>query len=320
MMFELSIFNLFLLTALGFVGSYLYLRPTMRSAQDVAEDLSFIAGSQESQSFKAAKKVCDSTKRGLRASSASIKLDDELGQMGLLTGAQRTIYTLRRQLTPFVAAAVFVSTRLLFFPGTLAALVFTGLIGLAAGYLYEKYRLKKLKDNFKREIEFFLPIVMERIVMAVQSGFDVFASVKVILDLDENQDSKKEPGYNSSDPVSRLLSIAYSLTESGLAFEQSLKEVSSKVNNSALRHAFIYLALAQKEGGELIMPLRELSDSTQLYYQESVEEQIAAMPARATLPLLCTFLGLIIFFLTAPLLQVTDITNKARPEAQGGPR
>ena len=86
------------------------------------------------------------------------------------------------------------------------------------------------------------------------------------------------------------------------------------VECSALRHAFIHLAMAYREGGELIMPLRELSDSTQLYFQESVEEDIAKMPAKATLPLLLTFAGLIICFVTVPLVQVLDMTSNAIPK------
>jgi hypothetical protein len=101
------------------------------------------------------------------------------------------------------------------------------------------------------------------------------------------------------------------LTEAGLGFEQSLREVSGIVNCSALRHAFIHLAVAQKEGGELVMPLKELSDATQLYYQESIEEDIAKLPVKATMPLVCTFAGLIICFITAPLLQVISLTSQA---------
>jgi hypothetical protein len=103
----------------------------------------------------------------------------------------------------------------------------------------------------------------------------------------------------------------YRLTEKGLTFEQSLKDVAELVPSSGVRHAFIHLGLAQKQGGELIKPLRELSDSTQIFYQESIEEDIAKLPVRATLPLLCTFLGLMICFITGPFVQVMTMTKEA---------
>jgi len=70
------------------------------------------------------------------------------------------------------------------------------------------------------------------------------------------------------------------------------------------------LGLAQAEGGELVRPLRELSDATQMYYQESVEEEIARLPAKAVMPLVVTFAGLIICFLTIPLVQVGAMMEK----------
>jgi hypothetical protein len=105
-----------------------------------------------------------------------------------------------------------------------------------------------------------------------------------------------------------LLAQVIKLCESGLSFEQSLREVADSVKSNALRHSFIHLAVAQKEGGELIYPLRELSDATQLYFQESIEEDIAKMPIKATMPLLLTFAGLIISFMTGPVVQILNVS------------
>jgi hypothetical protein len=99
------------------------------------------------------------------------------------------------------------------------------------------------------------------------------------------------------------------LTESGLGFNRALCDVAELVPSTALKHAFIHLAVAYEEGGELVMPLRELSDATQLYYQEVVEEKIATLPVKATMPLICTFAGLILFFITTPLLQVMNVLS-----------
>ena len=106
---------------------------------------------------------------------------------------------------------------------------------------------------------------------------------------------------------------AYKLTEAGLPFSDALEYVAEKIESSPLRHAFIHLGVAHKEGGEIVAPLRELSDSTQLYFQESIEEEIAKMPVKATAPLLCTFAGLLIFFLASPLVQIISFIAKAKP-------
>jgi hypothetical protein len=75
-------------------------------------------------------------------------------------------------------------------------------------------------------------------------------------------------------------------------------------SSSPVKHALAHLALAYKQGGEVVRPLKELSDATQTQYQESVEEEIAKLPVRAVLPLMLTFTGLIICFLTVPVVQV----------------
>jgi hypothetical protein len=88
------------------------------------------------------------------------------------------------------------------------------------------------------------------------------------------------------------------------------------VECGAVRHCFIHLAVAHEEGGELVMPLKELSDSTQLYYQETVDEEIAKLPVKATMPLLLTFAGLILLFLTSPLVQVTKLFSSTSTLSQ----
>jgi hypothetical protein len=79
---------------------------------------------------------------------------------------------------------------------------------------------------------------------------------------------------------------------------------------SSVKHACIHLGLAYRQGGEIVRPLKELSDATQVAYQETVEEQIAKLPVKAVLPLVLTFTGLIVCFLTVPLMQVGSLTKE----------
>ncbi|MCB0337330.1 MAG: type II secretion system F family protein, partial [Bdellovibrionales bacterium] len=152
-----------------------------------------------------------------------------------------------------------------------------------------------------------LPMVMERIVMAIQTGLDIIAGITTLVEL-----QAKLPD-TPMDPVTRLLELAMSLSKAGMRFDEALREVAQAVDSSALRHAFVHLAMAQQDGGELVMPLRELSDATQLYYQETVDEEVARMPIKATLPLVLTFAGLIICFITSPLMQIINLTKEMTP-------
>lgn len=237
--------------------------------------------------------------------------DAESGDGRQRCAVQREQY--QHRATWIVIGVAVVGARLMWgVPSTIGG--FAALFSAAAGvgYVAAEARMRRIKKAHLRKIEFLLPVVMERVVMAVQAGHDVLSAIKVLLDLEERNRTADSRAV-AEDAVTALLRKVYSLAESGRGLEQSLQEVASGLHCPALRHAFIHLAQAHREGGELIMPLRELSDATQLYYQETLEEEIAKMPVKATLPLLCTFTGLIILFLTAPLMQVMNITMKAMP-------
>lgn len=165
---------------------------------------------------------------------------------------------------------------------------------------------RRLVHHHRWQIDYYLPMVMERLVMAVEAGLDLIPAFHAVVEIEEQES-------DHTDPITALLAEVCRYVDSGIGFPEALALVESRASGSALKHAFVHLALAYQEGGEIIYPLRELSDASQIQFQETLEEEIAKMPVRATLPLLCTFAGLIISFLTAPLIQVLAITQQAHP-------
>ena len=284
--------GLIVLTGLTLTGAGLMRRGAVRSAEDVLRDLSE-ADSDEGDESQLAR-------------HARAQLSDPLTKAGLFTEQERSDFTRRGRLFPLIGAAVGVLAKLLLVPGDLSLLCILGLMGLAAGYLVAQSRLRRRTAEYTQALEFYLPVVMERLVMAVQSGLDILAALGAIIELERSALGGDERRF---DPITRLFAVVHRLAERGLTFGQALEEVAAGVECGAVRHCFIHLAVAHEEGGELVMPLKELSDSTQLYYQESVDEQIAKLPVKATLPLLCTFSGLILFFLTSPLMQLMKLAN-----------
>jgi len=161
-----------------------------------------------------------------------------------------------------------------------------------------------------------LPAIVERIVMAVHAGLDIIPAIERIVQL-EHKECKRLA--RKPDPVSLILENVLNRYYSGARLEEALEEHARASNSTAIRHTFIHLAIAHREGGELIMPLRELSDATQLMYQEEVEEAINTLPVRATIPLVLTFAGLILCFLATPVIQVLNISQQQSQELSHGP-
>lgn len=269
------------IVAIGTLGFTLLLRRERRAAIDVVRDL------------QASKQESSSPPRPIQ--SASLKT----------AGTRKQVVFFLAGLAVPVLVTLFVN------PSQIEKAIPFALLGAGLGFIAGRPRQAKHSKKDIRELEFHLPLVMERIVMGVEAGLDVIPAIQAISELEDEQSSEFQ---SSSDPVTELLKRVTRLTDGGIRFENSLRDIAKEVPCNALRHAFIHLGLAYKEGGELIYPLRELSDSVQIYFQESVENEIAKLPVKATLPLLLTFCGLIIIFLTAPLLQVMDLASKAMPQ------
>lgn len=175
--------------------------------------------------------------------------------------------------------------------------------GALMAEMYWQARCRTAKRRYIRSLEFYLPTVMERVVMAVGAGFDILPALS-------------EAARDSNDPVSRLLHKATGFMNAGLGLEDSLKAAMGSVECPVIKHACVHLGLAYRQGGELVRPLRELGDSTQSYYQESVEEEIAKLPVKAVMPLVLTFAGLLLCFLTVPIIQLGSFSAKVQHESE----
>jgi Flp pilus assembly protein TadB len=170
-------------------------------------------------------------------------------------------------------------------------------IGVVLGELYHRGRRVGEQKLLTKRLEFFLPTAMERMVMAVAAGLDIIPALA-------------EAARMSTDPVSDVFRKIVALSEGGLRVEQAITLVADEVPSSAVKHALVHLGLAYKQGGEVVRPLKELSDATQTHYQDTVEEEIAKLPVKAVVPLVLTFTGLIICFLTVPIMQVKTSLEK----------
>jgi Flp pilus assembly protein TadB len=198
-----------------------------------------------------------------------------------------------RLVARLLGASVFAAFGLCLRHATPAHIVVYALLGAVLADIATKGQSKRKEKTLARRLEFALPMAMERVVMAVGSGLDILPALS-------------EVARKSTDPVSELFCRIVSLSESGMRVEHALQIVADGSPSSSVKHAFVHLGLAYKQGGEVIRPLKELSDATQTHYQERVEEEIAKLPVKAVLPLIITFTGLIICFLTGPIVQVGE--------------
>lgn len=168
----------------------------------------------------------------------------------------------------------------------------------------------EFNELVEKEIEFYLPLTLERLIMLIRAGHDISSALVRIVA--EEAGSPHKPN-----PVVLILSEIISLTENGVSLGKAINNVANSIDSYVVKHALIYILISHQEGGEVINPLSELSDSIQVQLQDRVEEEIAKMPIKATVPLLCTFAGLIICFLTGPLIKFMAIVAETNPTISG---
>lgn len=196
-----------------------------------------------------------------------------------------------------IGAALVCAVRLSLFSFSVAGILVSLVVGAFGGELFYSRRKENRATLRLRKMDFYLPTVMERIVMGVGSGLDVIPALR-------------EAARGGHDPISQLFQWIVALSERGTPVEEAFEMASRQRVTSSVKHACIHLSLAYRQGGEIVRPLKELSDATQVAYQEGIEEQIAKLPVKAVVPIVLTFTGLIVCFLTVPLMQVGSITKK----------
>lgn len=156
--------------------------------------------------------------------------------------------------------------------------------------------LRRRRRAYQQRVLLHLPLVMERIVMACEAGLDTIPALLSLADVD--------------DPVSQAFQrAAQRVSAGGVSLERALHEVADKMSSPIFRHAAVHVALAHEQGGALSGSLRELSDATQQLFEQSIDEDIATLPVKATAPLLCVFAGLLLIFVSVPLVQMSRVAD-----------
>jgi Flp pilus assembly protein TadB len=186
---------------------------------------------------------------------------------------------------------------------TILLLVFAG----ASVVLLQNRLRARAAQRELASIDFHLPLVMEEVVMGVQAGLDIVPALARVL-------SNAEQSSTKLNPVLCVFKEILDACEHGQSFRAALQAARKKQRSSAFSHALLHLSVAHTDGGNLVEVLRELAEATQRSFEESMEEMLATMPARAVMPLIMTFAGLMIFFLAVPLVQVLESLRKAMPQ------
>lgn len=176
------------------------------------------------------------------------------------------------------------------------------------GVLVNRKNEKKEAAKALRDLEISLPMTLEKLLMCIESGLDIYPAIEKLVAYENLRRQKEEPHPKLE--INIILENVVKMVQSGIALESAFENVAGRYNSPILKHAFIHLTLSHKEGGEIAKPLRELSDATNQYVKDAILEDIAKLPAKATVPMLLTFMGLLVCFLATPLISILLMIQK----------
>lgn len=163
--------------------------------------------------------------------------------------------------------------------------VFGFLIGLQIPFSILDRRIKARSED----ILFFLPLVVEQIVIGVSSGLDAGPCIQRVVQMADERDSHN--------PVTELLKHTQTYVKSGVSMGDALVEVGRLSGHTELKHTFMSLSQVSKHGGEITRQLQELADSVAAQRETKIEAKIRKLELEATGPVGLVFLGFMLILM-----------------------
>jgi Flp pilus assembly protein TadB len=158
------------------------------------------------------------------------------------------------------------------------------------GTRYGQLRLESEKKSNDIETLFYLPIVIEQLVIGVSSALDIGPCIKRVLEMAADRDRQN--------PVILLLEQAMIRVRAGQSLDEALVEVGELRGLQELSLAFNAIGQSSRHGGEVARQLQELSDGIIVQREAQVEGMIKALEVKATLPVALAFIGFLALLFT----------------------
>jgi Flp pilus assembly protein TadB len=207
-------------------------------------------------------------------------LNDQLFHAGIFSDAERRTFHIWKQLIFCLAVGVGALLGNLVSP---TFLLIGGFLGLLIGIQAPRSSLQRAIERRGEEIMFFLPLVIEQLVIGVSSSLDIGPCIKWIVSMADERDSHN--------PVTELLRYAQQYMKSGVSLEEALLEVGSLAGHTELNHVFMSLSQVTKHGGEITRQLQELANAVAAQREARIEGKIRKLELAATGPVALVFVS-----------------------------
>lgn len=179
------------------------------------------------------------------------------------------------------------------------------LVGLYFALVFVWAWLSYCSDAYQRRVLFGLPIVIESLILLVESGLGILPAIQRVV---------KSSSFKHN-PSLLYFNQAYQLSASGLSFKDALEEVSKSCEHKALKHVLVHLDISHAEGGEIVPALKNLSSHTYTEWKLSVEARVKKLENLVVFPVFASVIGLMLFTSAVPLVPVMGLNEKMKTKS-----
>jgi Flp pilus assembly protein TadB len=222
-----------------------------------------------------------------------VTLEERLFQAGMYSDEEKKSFQRLRIITPIITTGVALGFG--FYLGFELGLL-AGVMGILLGLQLPISILDRRIKRHHEDIMYYLPLVIEQVVIGVSSSLDIGPCLSRIVSMADERDS-----HNS---VTILIRYAQSHIKSGVSMEEALTEIGKRTGHTELKHAFMALAQVAKHGGEITRQLQELADAVSSQREARIEEKIKKLELEATMPVALVFVGFLLIILIGFGIQV----------------
>ncbi|NMC63442.1 MAG: type II secretion system F family protein [SAR324 cluster bacterium] len=226
---------------------------------------------------------------------SKITLEDKFFQAGLFHQKDREFFRKFRIISPIVSVLIVGGAMLFLGMGPdilVVSIIFGVLIGLQVPFSWLNRKIIRRSED----ILFYLPLVIEQIVVGVSASLDIAPCMSVVTEMADER--------GSHNPVTELLKRTQFFMKQGVPMEEALTEIGKMSGHTELKHAFMSLAQVARHGGEVTKQLQELADSVATQREIKIDAKIKKLELQATGPVALVFSAFLIIILLEFGLQV----------------
>lgn len=242
-------------------------------------------------------KIKEQTKRSVKSQKSEVTLEEQFFKAGIFSQQEKQTFFRIRAIAPFILAPIMFLALMNAGQGLMMS-IFGAVIGGLLGTRLPTFILDRKIKNRQEDILFYLPLVIEQIVIGVSSSLDVGPCIMKVISMADERDS-----HNS---VTEMLALVQHYTRTGTSLEEALGRVGRQSGHTELKHTFMSLAQVARHGGEVTKQLQNLADAVGTQREATIDEKIKKLELKATGPVALVFFGFMIVLLIGFGIQIQN--------------